>query len=229
MKGISVLLVEDEPGICLTLGDRLASEGYEVTVRNDGVSGEAAARAGGFDILLLDLNLPGLDGLSLCRNLRRDGFAAPILILTARDGDADVVAGLREGADDYLPKPFNPSVLLARMEALLRRPRSLIWDGRDPVIRFGPFSLDRERGELLREGEPVELNAREYGLLEYLALRPGKVLPRRELLERVWGRGDGDRTRTVDMHVAKLRSRLGEAEKPRHIVTVHGRGYRFEP
>mgnify|MGYP000855943969 FL=1 len=229
MKGRKVLLVEDEPGICLTLGDRMSTAGYEVTVRNDGISGEKTARSEAFDILLLDLNLPGRDGLSLCRNLRKDGFAAPILMLTARDGDSDIVEGLREGADYYLPKPFDPSVLLARMEALLRRPRSLVWDGRDTVIRFGPFFLDRERGELLRDGEPVELNAREYGLLEYLVLRPGKVLPRRELLEKVWGRRNGDRTRTVDMHVAKLRSRLGEAEKPRHIVTVHGRGYRSEP
>lgn len=229
MKGWKVLLVEDEPGICLTLGDRLSSAGYEVTVRSDGISGEQSARREPFDILLLDLNLPGRDGLSICRNLRRDGFAAPILMLTARDGDADVVAGLREGADDYLPKPFDPAVLLARMEALLRRPRSLVWDGRDPVIRFGEFSLDRERGELTRGGRSVELNAREYRLLEYIALRPGKVVTRRELLERVWGRGDGDRTRTVDMHVAKLRSRLGETDKPRHIRTDFGRGYRFEP
>jgi len=224
-----VLLVEDEPGICLTLGDRLASAGYEVVLRNDGVSGEASARGGNFDILLLDLNLPGRDGLSLCRNLRKDGFAAPILMLTARDGDSDIVAGLREGADDYLPKPFDPAVLLARMEALLRRPRTLVWGGRDPVIRFGQFALDRERSELTREGRPVELNAREYRLLEYMALRPGKLLSRRELLDQVWGRGDGVRTRTVDMHVAKLRSRLGETEEPRHIRTVYGRGYRFEP
>ncbi len=229
MKGRKVLLVEDEPGICLTLGDRLSSAGYEVTVRNDGISGEKAARNGAFDILLLDLNLPGRDGLSLCRNLRKDGFAAPILMLTARDEDADIVEGLREGADDYLPKPFDPAVLLARMEALLRRPRSLVWDGRDPVIRFGEFSLDRERGELTRDGRSVDLNAREYHLLEYLALRPGKVVTRRELLDRVWGRRNGDRTRTVDMHVAKLRARLGEVEAPRHIHTDFGRGYRFEP
>lgn len=229
MKDISVLLVEDEPGICLTLGDRLAAAGYRVTVRNDGISGETAARSERFDILLLDLNLPGRDGLSLCRNLRRDGYSAPILMLTARDGDADIVAGLREGGDDYLAKPFDPAVLLARMEALLRRPRSLNWDGRDPVIRFGSFSLDRERGVLLRGGELVELNAREYALLEYLALRPGAVVSRRELLDRVWGREGDGRTRTVDMHVARLRARLGEAEEPRHIRTVHGRGYRFKP
>ncbi len=229
MKDISVLLVEDEPGICLTLGDRLAAAGYRVTVRNDGVSGEAAARSERFDILLLDLNLPGRDGLSVCRNLRGDGFAAPILMLTARDGDEDVVAGLREGGDDYLPKPFDPAVLLARMEALLRRSRALVWGGRDGMIRFGPFTLDRDRGALLRDGRPVEVNAREYALLEYLALRPGRVVSRRELLDRVWGRDGDGRTRTVDMHVAKLRSRLGEAEEPRHIRTVHGRGYRFEP
>lgn len=229
MNGRKVLLVEDEPGICLTLGDRLSSAGYEVVLRNDGVSGEASARSGNFDILLLDLNLPGRDGLSLCRNLRKDGFSAPILMLTARDGDADIVAGLREGADDYMAKPFDPTVLLARMEALLRRPRSLVWSGHDPVIRFGEFSLDRDRAELAREGKSVELNAREYRLLEYMALRPGKLLSRRELLEQVWESGDGGRTRTVDMHVAKLRSRLGEAEEPRHIRTVYGRGYRFEP
>jgi DNA-binding response OmpR family regulator len=227
-----VLVVEDDAGIRMTLEDMLAAQGFVVEAMPDGLSGEAAARAGGFDIILLDLMLPGRDGLAVCANLRDSGCRTPILMLTARGTDLDVVIGLRQGADDYLPKPFDAGVLVARMEALLRRAR-LPADGdaskasAAPVIRFGEFSLDRHRGELLRGKEPVSLNAQEYRLLEFLAANPDRVIGREEILDQVWGYGSETTTRTIDVHVAKLRARLGESELPKHILTIRGRGYKF--
>jgi two-component system alkaline phosphatase synthesis response regulator PhoP len=226
-----VLVVEDEAGIRMTLEDMLAAEGCVVETRPDGLSGEAAARAGGYDIILLDLMLPGRDGLAVCANLRNAGLQTPILMLTARGADLDVVIGLRQGADDYVPKPFDAGVLMARMEALLRRARSSAAGGgkSGPIkpIRFGEFSLDRRKGELERAGKPVSLNAQEYRLLEFLASNPDRVISREEMLDLVWGYDSETTTRTIDVHVAKLRSRLGESELPRHILTIRGRGYKF--
>lgn len=225
-----LLMIEDEPGICLTLGDRLTAEGYDVTIRNDGKLGESAARSGFFDLILLDLMLPGEDGLTICQNLRRDGILTPILMLTARDTNLDIVIGLRQGADDYLTKPFDANVLLARIEALLRRPRNLVRDNLLPtIVRFGEFVLDRDKGTVSKNGAFIPLNAQEYRLLNYLAGKPGCVLSRYELLDKVWDYRDEISTRTIDVHIAKLRAHLGETERPRHILTVHGRGYKFEP
>jgi DNA-binding response OmpR family regulator len=228
-----VLIVEDEAGIRMTLEDMLASEGWVVETRPDGPSGEAAARSGGYDIILLDLMLPGRDGLAVCANLRGSGIQTPILMLTARGADLDVVVGLRQGADDYVPKPFDSGVLVARMEALLRRARvpsaasGAPKDSAPEVIRFGEFSLDRRRGELLRGEETMSLNAQEYRLLEFLAANPDRVIGREEILDLVWGYDSETTTRTIDVHIAKLRQRLGESERPRHILTVRGRGYKF--
>jgi len=229
-----VLIVEDEAGIRMTLEDRLKAEGCLVDTRPDGPSGESAARSGAYDLILLDLMLPGRDGLSVCRNIREAGVGTPIIMLTARGADLDIVVGLRQGADDYLPKPFDAGVLIARMEAVLRRAA----DGHDPrragsavpeVLPIGEFSLDRRRGELLRAGESVPLNAQEYRLLEFLAANPDRVIGREEMLDLVWGYDAETTTRTVDVHVAKLRQRLGESELPRHILTIRGRGYKFVP
>jgi two-component system, OmpR family, alkaline phosphatase synthesis response regulator PhoP len=226
-----VLVVEDEAGIRMTLEDMLAAEGCVVDTRPDGPSGEAAARAGGYDIVLLDLMLPGRDGLAVCANLRGAGVQTPILMLTARGASLDVVVGLRQGADDYVPKPFDSGVLVARMEALLRRARAEAGgkakDAAPEVIRFGEFVLDRRKGELERGGETVPLNAQEYRLLEFLAANPGRVIGREEILDLAWGYDSETTTRTIDVHVAKLRSRLGESELPRHILTIRGRGYKF--
>ncbi len=223
-----ILLVEDEPGICMTVSDFLAAGGYKVTVRGDGVSGESAARSDSYDLILLDLMLPGRDGLTICENLRRDGIRVPILVLTARNTNADTVEGLRKGADDYLAKPFDTAVLMARIEALLRRaaPSGI---GASEVVRFGDFILDRERGTLSRDGRPIALNAQEFRLLEYLTSRPGCIVTRQELLDKVWNYKGETTTRTIDVHIAKLRSHLGEGKKPRHVLTLHGRGYKFEP
>jgi DNA-binding response OmpR family regulator len=228
VAGERVLVVEDEPGIALTLEDGLAAEGYAVTVAPDGVRGEAAARTGGHDLLVLDLMLPDRDGMTVCRNLRRAGLKIPILMLTARGTSDDIVAGLRQGADDYLTKPFDMGVLVARVDALLRRARA---SGLSTaaVRQFGDWVLDDGRGDLLHDGEPLGLNAQEYRLLHYLADHPNRVIDRTEILDKVWGYETGTTTRTVDVHVAKLRHRLGESELPRHIQTVRGRGYQFKP
>jgi len=228
MSGERILIVEDEPGIALTLEDRLVAEGYTVTVRHDGIRGEEEAQTGHHDALILDLMLPDRDGLTVCRNLRRAGSLLPILMLTARGGNLDTVVGLQQGADDYLAKPFDMGVLLARLEALLRRAKSL--PGTTAAVTdFGPYRLDQTRGELLKDGENVPLNAQEYRLLCYLAAHPNRVLDRDEILDRVWGYESGTTTRTVDVHVAKLRHRLGESDQPRHIQTIRGRGYQFRP
>jgi two-component system, OmpR family, alkaline phosphatase synthesis response regulator PhoP len=231
LDSVRVLLIEDDPGIRMALEDRLAAEGCSVASRGDGLSGETAARTGEFDIVLLDLMLPGRDGLSVCRDLRAAGVRTPVIMLTARGADMDIVVGLKEGADDYLPKPFDSGVLIARMEALLRRSRSEPGaKGKSSgPIRFGEYSLDARKGELIRGGESVPLNAQEYRLLEFLAANPGRVIGRDEMLDSVWGYGSDTTTRTIDVHVARLRQRLGESELPRHILTIRGRGYKFVP
>jgi DNA-binding response OmpR family regulator len=226
-----VLVVEDDAGIRMTLEDMLAAEGCVVESRPDGLSGEAAARSGGYDIILLDLMLPGRDGLAICANLRDAGIQVPILMLTARGTDLDVVIGLRQGADDYVAKPFDAGVLAARMEALLRRARTAAdaasKDAAPEAVRFGEFCLDRRKGELERGGVPVSLNAQEYRLLEFLAVNSGRVIGREEILDLVWGYDSETTTRTIDVHVAKLRARLGESDMPKHILTIRGRGYKF--
>lgn len=229
MDGERILIIEDEPGIALTLEDRLTAEGYRVTVRHDGIRGEEEARTGAPDLLILDLMLPDRDGLTVCRNLRRDGVPLPILMLTARGTNLDVVQGLQQGADDYLAKPFDMGILLARIEALLRRSRALPQTTTAAVRDFGPYRLDEVRGELSKDGRPVPLNAQEYRLLCYLAAHPNRVVDRDEILVKVWGYGTGTTTRTVDVHVAKLRHRLDESHHPVHIQTVRGRGYLFKP
>jgi len=232
LDSVKVLLIEDDPGIRMALEDRLAAEGCSVASRGDGLSGETAARTGEFDIVLLDLMLPGRDGLSVCRDLRAAGIRTPIIMLTARGADMDIVVGLKEGADDYLPKPFDSGVLVARMEALLRRSRpgaEAKGGAAAGPIRFGAFTLDAQKGELTRGSDPVSLNAQEYRLLEFLAANPGRVIGRDEMLDSVWGYDSDTTTRTIDVHVARLRQRLGESELPRHILTIRGRGYKFVP
>lgn len=232
MKG-KILLIDDEPGVQMTLTDRLTSEGYEITVRSDGIRGEHAAREHSYDLILLDLMLPGKDGFSVCSSLREDGILTPILMLTARGEDLDVVMGLRQGADDYLPKPFDMAVLLARIQALLRRAAVInLPAGNEKtieVVRFSDYVLDRRKGMLYKSGEPLGLNTQEFRLLEFLACHPGHVLSRETILQEVWGYDGMTTTRTVDVHIAKLRGRLGESRFPRHIRTVRGRGYCFEP
>ena len=215
MTAARVLLIEDEPGLALTLGDRLRDAGYDLELAADGELGLArAATPPGFDLVLLDVMLPGIDGFEVCRGLRKRGLRTPVLMLTARGQVEDRVHGLRLGADDYLTKPFDPAELLARMEALLRRvPPSA--EGAEPV-RFGDVEVDLAGMEVRRGGERVELAQLEFRLLAYLIQREGSVVTREELLRGVWGFHHPPRTRTVDVHVTWLRSKL-EPDRSRPV------------
>jgi two-component system alkaline phosphatase synthesis response regulator PhoP len=222
-----ILLVEDEPGLVLSLTDRLLSEGYQVEAESDG---ERAARVAGrddFALILLDVMLPGRSGFDICRELRQKGVKTPILMLTARGETVDKILGLKLGADDYLTKPFDMLELLARVEALLRRSVDGAPDAAG-TASFGEVSVDFRRAEVERAGEAVELSALELRLLRYFVDHPGEVLSRDELLDEVWGYDATPVTRTVDVHVASLRQKLEPIpSRPRHIQTVHGLGYKF--
>jgi two-component system, OmpR family, alkaline phosphatase synthesis response regulator PhoP len=219
-----VLLVEDEPGLRVTLGDRLQREGYEVAAAADGNEGLLRAVREPFDLVVLDLMLPGRNGLELCRELRRRGLDVPVLMLTARGQLADRVAGLKLGADDYLTKPFEMAELLARVESCLRRRPHAIAS----AYRFGAVEVDFRRAEVTRDGSPVALAAKEFLLLRYFVEHRGELLTRNELLDGVWGVDSMPLTRTVDVHVAWLRKKVEpEPHHPRFIVTVHKLGYKF--
>jgi two-component system, OmpR family, alkaline phosphatase synthesis response regulator PhoP len=225
-----LLLVEDEPGLVLTLTDRLVAEGYEVESATDAPGGLEAASAGGFDAILLDVMLPGGNGLDICRTLRQRGVLTPILMLTAKGQVIDKVVGLKLGADDYLVKPFEMAELLARVEALLRRsataPPAATFTGE--AYRFGDISVDFRRAEVTKGGQPLELSAREFKLFRYFIEHRGAALTRDELLNEVWGYNAMPSTRTVDVHVAWLRQKLEDNPRhPQYILTVHGLGYKF--
>lgn len=222
-----ILLVEDEPSLVMTLGDRLESEGYAVETAEDGDTGYARALEGDFDLLVLDVMLPGKNGFDICRDLRQQKVETPVLMLTARGEVVDKVVGLKLGADDYLAKPFEMMELLARVEALLRRSRTPLSPDAGSFV-FADVRVDFRRGEVLRGGKPVEISALEYKLLQYFIEHRGKVLSRDELLNKVWGYDAMPYTRTVDVHVAALRQKVEpEPGRPQYIVTVHGRGYKF--
>ena len=220
----SILLVEDEPGLRMTLSDRIRDEGYDVETAADGVQGFEAAANNTFDLVILDVMLPRKNGLDVCRDLRQRGVNTPILMLTARTQTFDKVVGLKIGADDYLTKPFEMPELLARIEALLRRP-SL----RDSaVFQFGPIRFDVRRTEARIDGSPISLSAREFQLLRYFIEHRGETLPREELLARSGDMKSTPATRTVDVHVAWLRQKVErDPKQPKWILTVHGIGYRF--
>jgi two-component system alkaline phosphatase synthesis response regulator PhoP len=222
-----ILLVEDEPGLVLTVTDLLAAEGYEVEDAPDGLSGLEKAKKGGYDLILLDVMLPGKSGFDVCRDLRQSGIDTPILMLTAKSQVVDRVVGLKLGADDYLTKPFEPMELVARIEALLRRVKK---DNRTPVLRFeyADIRIDFEKPEVVRRGAPVMLSAKELQLLRYLIDNRGKVISREELLSQVWEYQSSISTRTVDVHMAWLRQKLEEnPQYPKYLTTVRGFGYRF--
>ncbi len=221
-----VLLIEDEPGLVLTLSDRLVREGYSVEASSDGESGLERAASGIFDLILLDVMLPRMGGLDVLRELRRRGNETPVIVLTARGQVVDKVVGLKLGADDYVTKPFEMMELLARVEAKLRRapvPSRPI-DG----YQFGDVRIDFRRAEVVKEGAPIELSAREFQLLRYFVEHRGATLTREELLNEVWGYNAMPSTRTVDVHVAWLRQKVEPTPKhPQYILTVHGLGYKF--
>jgi two-component system alkaline phosphatase synthesis response regulator PhoP len=225
-----ILLVEDEPGLVMTLTDRLSKEGYAVESAGDGRIGFERANNESFDLLILDVMLPYSNGLDVCRDLRQRGSKVPILMLTAKGQVVDKVVGLKLGADDYLTKPFEMMELLARIEALLRRA-----PGNDTAAKaktsfeFGEVRVDLRSTEVFRDGRPLELSALEFKLLRYFIEHRGITISRDELLNAVWGYEAMPLSRTVDVHVAWLRQKLEpNSRHPQYINTVHGLGYRFD-
>jgi len=223
-----ILLVEDEQALCMTLTDRLASEGYDTDCARDGDQGLRRATEGAYDLIILDVMLPRRSGFDVCRDIRAAGLITPILMLTARSQTVDKVVGLKLGADDYLTKPFEMVELLARIEALLRRAPSRPADNGGAYYEVGPLRVDVRGTEVKRDGKPVNLSAREFQLLRYFLEHRGATLSRNEILRQVWGYNVETFTRTVDVHVASLRQKLGDdPRQPQFIVTVPGLGYKF--
>jgi DNA-binding response OmpR family regulator len=221
-----ILIVEDEPDMVLGLRDNFEFEGYVVVTASDGAAGLEKARSEKPDLLILDIMMPKLSGLEVCKTLRGEGFEKPIIMLTARGQEIDKVVGLELGADDYVTKPFSIRELLARVRAILRRS-----DGskrRLARYRFSDVELDFEVYRATKGGTALEMSPREFELLRYLIERKGDTVSRDQLLEDVWGYESYPSTRTVDTHIAKLRAKIGDSgSEPRYILTMHGSGYKF--
>jgi DNA-binding response OmpR family regulator len=218
----SVLLAEDDPAISEPLARALRREGYQVGVSADGPSTIDAALAGGVDLILLDIGLPKIDGLEVCRQIRSAGHATPVLILTARADEVDTVIGLDAGADDYVTKPFRLAELLARVRALLRRGAS-----ESRVVQGVRIDADARRAWV--GDKEIELTSKEFDLLALLLAEAGKVVTREQIMRQVWDSKWWGSTKTLDMHVSWLRRKLGDdAHNPRFITTVRGVGFRFE-
>jgi two-component system, OmpR family, alkaline phosphatase synthesis response regulator PhoP len=222
-----LLLIEDEPGLVLTLVDRLGREGYSVASAQDGVTGLERALQEAFDLILLDVMLPKQNGFDVLRDLRLQGVDTPVIMLTARGQVVDKVVGLKLGADDYLTKPFEMMELLARVEARLRRAAPPATVDAE-AYRFGAIQVDFRKAEVTRDGVAVAFSAREYQLLRYFIEHRGATISRDELLNHVWGYNAMPNTRTVDVHVAWLRQKIEPNPRhPQYILTAHGLGYKF--
>jgi DNA-binding response OmpR family regulator len=220
-----VLVVEDEPDIALGLKDDLERNGYEVQTVGDGESALRRGRESGWDLILLDLMLPGRDGFAVCRELRRAGIRTPVIMLTARTHEAEKVLGLELGADDYVTKPFSPRELRARIQAVLRR----VADISQGTYRFGDCEVDFDRGEVRRGGAPIEVTALEFRLLTSFIRRRGHVLSRRQIIDAAWGEDTFVTDRVVDTHILNLRKKIEpEPSRPRFLCSVRGMGYRFD-
>jgi DNA-binding response OmpR family regulator len=222
----NILLVEDDDALRTTLSDRLRGEGYTIDTAKDAIEGMDKINASPFDLLILDVMLPYRSGFDFCRDIRQSGLATPILFLTARNELVDKVVGFKLGGDDYLTKPFEARELVVRIEALLRR--APVHAGRG-VHQIGSLRVDVARQEVTRDGTPIYLSAREFGLLRYLIEHAGQTISRSELLRAVWGYDIAEYSRTVDVHVYSLRRKLEEEpNRPVLIRSVSGVGYRFE-
>jgi two-component system, OmpR family, response regulator ResD len=225
-----ILIVDDEPNLRHTVGYNLRRAGHDVLEAADGEAALVSAAGRPLDLVVLDLMLPGIDGLEVCRRLRAGG-SVPILMLTARDSEVDRVVGLELGADDYLVKPFSMRELLARVKAILRRgelDRAAAATAAPEVLEGDGLTVQLAQRRVLVGGRDVSLKPREFDLLAFLARRPGQVFTRAQLLAQVWGYAYAGDTRTVDVHVRSLRTKLGDsAEAPRWLETVWGVGYRF--
>jgi DNA-binding response OmpR family regulator len=223
-----ILVVEDDPDISALVGLHLRDTGFSVELQANGQSGLALALGQAFDLVILDIMLPGVDGLEICRRLRAEKPGLPILMLTARTTELDRVLGLEMGADDYLTKPFSVRELVARVKAIFRR--MVVFDTQPEPTRIvlGPLDIDTDSRRVLIEGEPVELTAREFDLLFFFARHPGRVFTRGQLLDKVWGYTHEGYEHTVNTHINRLRGKLEtDPSHPRFILTVWGVGYRF--
>jgi two-component system alkaline phosphatase synthesis response regulator PhoP len=220
-----ILVVEDEAAIARALADDFRSEGHDVDVVTDGRTAFEKGQTNAFDLVVLDVMLPGKDGFDVCRDLRRAGIRTPILMLTAKTHEAEKVLGLELGADDYVTKPYSRRELQARVKALLRRSAGELQE----VCRFGEVEVDFARGEVRRGGQVVEVTPLEFRVLAVFARHPGRVLTRQQLLDEAWGRNLFVTERVVDNQVTNLRRKIEpDPSRPRYLVTVSGQGYRFD-
>jgi heavy metal response regulator len=218
-----LLLIEDEKGVSRFIRQGFYEAGFSVDVAQDGLEGSQYARSLEYDAIVLDVMLPGMDGLNVLKEIRHAGIKTPVLVLTARDGIRDRVIGLNSGADDYLIKPFEFAELLARVRALLRRPPLMA----DPVLRLANLEMDTIAHQVRRSGELIDLTPREYSLLEYLLLHAGQVLTRTQLIEHVWDVHYSGDTNVVDVYIGYLRRKVDRGFSPCLIHTVRGFGYRI--
>ena len=223
-----ILIIEDAPAIRMALEDDLTFEGYQVDTAATGPEGLEKALDLNLDIIILDLMLPGMDGLEICKELRRRDIGTPIIMLTARSQQFDKVLGLELGADDYMTKPFSPFELRARVKALLRRSEIKNHQIASAAFKLGPFDLDPAKYIFLKNGQPVQLTTVEFALMKMLMQHPGQVLKRDEILKSVWGEAVFVTPRTVDTHVANLRKKIeDDPEQARWIMGIRGIGYKF--
>ena len=219
-----VLLIEDDVTIARLLKEGLEDESYAVDVANDGSEGYRTAAADEYDVIILDIMLPGMNGYEVCRSLRNDGSKTPILMLTARDAERDIVEGLDTGADDYLAKPFSFDVLLARIRALLRRPNEKL----EEIIQVGDLKLDPSSKKVTRASQEINLTAKEYGVLEYLMRNKGKVLSKEQIISHVWDFDADVLPNNVELFIMFLRRKIDKPFKSKLIHTVSGFGYKLE-
>jgi two-component system response regulator RegX3 len=223
-----VILVEDEPDLAEPLAYLLRREGYEVEIAEDGPTAVAAFEERGCDIVLLDLMLPGMSGTEVCRRIRQTS-AVPIVMVTAKDSEVDIVVGLELGADDYVTKPYSARELLARMRAVLRRTAEPDVDLDEHILTGGRVTLDIDRHSVAVDGSEISMPLKEFELLEVLMRNSGRVLTRGQLIDRVWGSDYFGDTKTLDVHIKRIRSRIEKTpSEPTMLVTVRGLGYRFE-
>ncbi len=222
-----ILVIDDDVELCSLVTEYLRPEGFQVDSAHDGKSGLGRAVSGDHLLVVLDVMLPGLNGLDVLRKIRNES-RIPVLLLTARGEDVDRIVGLEIGADDYLPKPFNPRELVARIRAILRRSRGKAHDAQVPdVIRVGDVELDPATRSVLHRGKQIEFTSVEFDLLQVLLREAGRVVTREALVDQVLGRKFSPFDRSIDMHVSKLRKKLGDSDSEDHIKTVRGAGYIF--
>jgi DNA-binding response OmpR family regulator len=226
----NILVIEDEPSVAIALRDSLESEGYQVQTAKDGSEGLRLASVNAVDdgpeLIILDLMLPKISGLEVCQRLRSAGVETPVIMLTARGAASDAAFGLKLGADDYIPKPFDVGELLARVEAVLRRAKRP--ENGPEVISIGDVELDMRRLRATRQGTPLDLSPREFEILQFLIAHVGETVTREQLLHHIWGEHASLYTRTIDAHITRLRHKLeADPANPQHIITIHRVGYRL--